>query len=122
MTYGSLFAKIYGNHMPLVTGQFSYVIEDQLSPIVRICLPAVSTTPTTAAMSAPFLPRRHWTRFSNGHISTAIFSSIEFLNGIGGFLIRRHLDKSEAFASARVAIGDDLGGLNRSRLGKDLLE
>ena len=87
----------------------------------RISLPAISAATAATAMSAAFLSGGHRTGFSDSHISPAIFDSIEFLNRIRGFLIGGHFDESESFASARIAIGDDLGGLNASSLSKDFL-
>jgi len=89
-----------------------------------ISLPAISaaTAATTTTMSAAFLSRGHRTGFSDGHISPAIFNSVEFLNGIRGFLIGRHFHESKSLTPARIAIGDDLGGLNASCLSKDFLE
>ena len=49
-------------------------------------------------------------------------TTIELLNGIRRFLIRRHLDESEAFAAACITVGDDFGGLNASRLSEDFLQ
>ena len=73
-------------------------------------------------MPAAFFTRRHGTGFGHGHIPAAVFGAIELLNRICGFLIGRHLDKTEPLASPRIAIGYDFGGLDVSRLGEDFLK
>src|SRR5881296_379507 len=78
-----------------------------------------SASSTTAAAA---FAGSHRTRFSDRHVPAAVVGAVEFLDRVRSFLIGGHLDKSEALASARVAIGDDLGGLNGSGLSKDLFE
>src|SRR5262245_55120079 len=79
--------------------------------------------PTATAATGPAVfPRCHRTCFSDGHVTAAVFSSVEFLNSISRFLIRRHFHKAETFTTACVTIGDDLCGLNTSRLREDFLE
>ena len=72
--------------------------------------------------AAAVFSRRHRARFGDCHVSTAVFSSVEFLNRVRGFLIAGHLNETESFASTGIAIRDDFGGLNASRLTKDFLE
>jgi hypothetical protein len=81
-----------------------------------------AAAPTTAAMSAAFLARRHRSSFGDSHISAAVFSSVEFLNRIRSFLIRGHLNEAKALAAAGISIGDNFGGLNASGLSEDLLQ
>ena len=83
---------------------------------------AASTATMPATSSAAAFAGRHRPGFRNSHVASAVFGSIELLDGISGFLIRRHLDKTEAFAPAGVAIRDDLRGLNASSLSKDFLK
>src|ERR1051326_7367417 len=86
-------------------------------------LPAIAAAATTTTMSAAALfARRHRTGFSNSHIPAAVFRSVEFLNSIRCFLIGGHLDEAETLAAAGVAIGDDLGRLNTSRLSENFLK
>jgi hypothetical protein len=93
-------------------------------------LPAVSTATTTATTTAAAMPattaaiftRGHWPGFGDSHVTSAVFGSIELLDGIRRFLIRRHLDESEAFAAACIPISDDFGGLNAARLSEDFLQ
>jgi len=84
-------------------------------------LPTVSPA-AAAARSTAVITRRHGTGFSNGHIPPAVFGAIELLNRICGFLIARHLDETEPLASPRIAIGNDFGGLDASRLSEDFLK
>src|SRR5207249_7289953 len=81
-----------------------------LKPVSKY-LPAVSAAATAAAMSAAaaVFSRRHRARFGDGHVSTAVFSSVEFLNRVRGFLIAGHLNETESLASTGIAIRDDLG-------------
>jgi len=72
--------------------------------------------------AAAVFSRRHRARFGNGHVSTAVFSSVEFLNRVRGFRVAGHLNETESLASTGIAIRDDLGGLNASRLSEDFLE
>src|SRR5215831_13500518 len=72
--------------------------------------------------AAAALARCHWPRFSDSHISAAVISSIEFLDSIRSFLIGGHLNEAKALAAARIAISNDLGGLNTSRLSEDFLK
>src|SRR5690606_10750141 len=48
--------------------------------------------------------------------------AVELFDRIGGFLFGRHFDEAEAFAAARIAIHDYLGGLYRAHLRKVLLK
>src|SRR5215471_9806956 len=87
----------------------------------RDSLPATAAAPATIS-ATPSFTRSHRTRLGNSHIPSAVFCAVEFLNGVGGFLIARHLDKAEPFAASGVAIGDDLRGLNASCLRENLLK
>src|SRR5215470_14474453 len=87
----------------------------------RDSLPATAAAPATIS-ATPSFTRSHRTRLGNSHIPSAVFCAIEFLNGVGGFLITRHLDKAEPFAASGVAIGDDLRGFYASCLSKDFLK
>src|SRR5262249_55586765 len=82
----------------------------------------VSTATSTATASAALLAGGHWPCFCDGHIPPTVFGSVEFLNCIGGFLIRRHFNKTETFTAAGIAIGNDLRGLNVASLREDLLK
>src|SRR5437870_5256877 len=91
-------------------------------------LPAVSTAAATTAAAVPAAATAaifawgHRPCFGNCHVTSAVFGAIELLDGIRGFLIRRHLDESETFAAARITICDDFCGLNASRLREDFLQ
>src|SRR5262249_7194233 len=92
-------------------------------PLWVVLLPATAaaaTAPMTATAAA--FTRCHGPGFRNGHVAAAVFGAVEFLDGICGFLIGGHLDKTEAFASSGVAIGNDLRGLNAPCLSKDFLK
>src|SRR5690242_21140718 len=64
----------------------------------------------------------HRPRFRDGHVSSAVLGAVEFLNSISGFRIGRHFHEPEPFTAARVTIGDDLRGLDISRLREDFLK
>jgi len=83
-------------------------------------LPAVAAAATSMPPAA--FTRGHWTGFSDGHIPAAVFGAIELLNGVCRFLIARHLYETEALASARIAISNNLGGLDVSSLSEDFLK
>jgi hypothetical protein len=84
-------------------------------------LPAVAAATSMAPAAAAFT-RGHWTGFSDGHIPAAVLGAIELLNGVCRFLIARHLYETEALASARIAISNNLGGLDVSSLSEDFLK
>src|SRR5262249_30801810 len=94
------------------------------APNVWCLLPATAAAATAAmaTATAAAFARCHGPGFRNGHVAAAIFGAIELLDGISGFLIAGHLDKTEAFASSGVTIRDDLRGLNVARLSKDFLK
>src|SRR5262245_33070605 len=82
----------------------------------------IPATAATAATMTTIFAWSHRTGFSDRHIAPTVFGSIEFLNGIGGFLVRRHLDETEAFTAAGVTIRDDFCRLNVPRLREDFLQ
>jgi len=83
-------------------------------------LPAVAAA--AASMPAAAFTRGHWTGLSDGHIPAAVFGAIELLNGVCRLLIARHLNETETLASTRIAISNNLGGLDVSRLSEDFLK
>src|SRR4051812_45911897 len=78
---------------------------------------AAAVTTTTAIFA-----RSHRPCFSYSHVAPAILGPIELLDGIGRFLIRRHLNKAKPFTSACVTIRNDLGRLNASCLSENFLQ
>ena len=72
--------------------------------------------------TAAIFTRSHRPGFRDSHVTPAVFSSIELLDSVRRFLIRRHLDESEAFTAACITVSDDFGGLNTSRLSEDFLQ
>src|SRR5436853_5511036 len=86
-------------------------------------LPTIAPATTAAApAAAPIFTRNHRTRFSNSHVSSAVFRSVELLNCVCSFLIAGHFYKTETFAPACITIGNDLCRLDASGLGEYLLE
>jgi hypothetical protein len=91
-------------------------------------LPAVATATATAAATvstataAAIFTGGHRPSFGDSHVTPAVLRSIELLDGVRRFLIRRHLDEPEALAAAGITIGNDFGGLNTSRLSEDFLQ
>src|SRR5437867_13165120 len=94
---------------------------------LKRCVVKKKGLPTVAAAAAAAMPaaaftRGHWTGLSDGHIPAAVFGAIELLNGVCRLLIGRHLNETETLASTRVAISNNLGGLDGSRLSEDFLK
>jgi hypothetical protein len=80
--------------------------------------PAAAIASTTAAAAAFAGSLR--SRFVYGYRAALEIRSIELRDRVRRFLIGRHLDKSEAFAAARVAIGDYRCGIYTARLSEQL--
>jgi len=68
---------------------------------------AAAATTTASATTASLFARAG---FIDGKCAAIVLLAVERGNRRRGFLVRGHFDKSEAFASAGVAIVDDLGG------------
>jgi hypothetical protein len=77
-----------------------------------------STATTTAAASAGFA----WASFVHGEGATVVLTTIDASDRRLRFLVILHLDETEAFAPAGVAIHDHFGALNRAEFGKHLVE
>jgi hypothetical protein len=90
-------------------------------------LPTTTTTATTSAPAVASATASTTTltgglraRFIYGDRTAFEIRPIEFRDRVGRFLIGRHLDKSEALASSRVAIGNDRCGIYTARLSEQL--
>jgi hypothetical protein len=79
---------------------------------------AATAATTTAAAAAIFA----WPGFVDGERPPIVLFAVHSGNGRLGFFIGAHFDKAETFASARVAIHDDLGTLHGAVLTKDLVQ
>jgi hypothetical protein len=80
---------------------------------------ATTTVATTATAAATLFAR---TSFVNGESATTVLVAVERLNGGFSLGIIGHFDKSEAFASAGVAVIDDLCGNDLSVCREQSLE
>ncbi len=76
------------------------------------------TTAATATAAALFLG----TGLVHGESATAMLLAVETGDGCLSFLVRGHLDEPEAFATAGVAIADDLSADNLTVRAEKLLE
>lgn len=79
---------------------------------------AASAATTTAATATFFTGPG----FVDGDTATVVFLQIETGNCGLRFRVTLHFDKAEAFAAARVLVGDDLSALDCSILCEELLE
>jgi hypothetical protein len=75
---------------------------------------------TTTATTAPAGFAR--SGFVDGQRAPIVLSAVDAGNGRLGFLVATHFDEAETFASARVAVHDDLGTLYRPEFTKNLVE
>jgi hypothetical protein len=69
------------------------------------------STPTTSAFA-----RGLWTGFVHSDRASFKIGSIEFGDGVSGFLLRRHFNEPKTFAPAGIAIRNDRRGLYFARL------
>ena len=101
---------------PLVYGPRMGCQVQTTAPRLLPSLPPATSTMSTAAGVA----RSHRTSLIHSKRTTIDVGTIEFLDGIRGFLLRRHFNKTKAFAAPSVAIGDDPRRFHLACLAKHL--
>jgi hypothetical protein len=84
-------------------------------------IPTSTAAKTTASASTTFAGRLR-TSFINSYRSAFKIRTVELGNGIGGFLLRRHLNEPETLASSSVSVSNDRGAFDFARLRKQLLQ
>jgi hypothetical protein len=77
---------------------------------------AASAEATTSTTAATFTSLRSWASFRNRNGATFELATVELADRVGCFLVRRHLDEAEAFATARVTVQNHFCRFDRTSL------